>query len=76
VVNACSTERLASKLFSVVPNVVGMKQPVGDRAAIAFSIGFYQAVGAGSPIRQAFGLGVAQMKMQGRDATPPVFFTR
>jgi hypothetical protein len=76
VVNACSTERLARKLLSVVPNVVGMRQPVGDWAAIAFSIGFYQAVGAGRSIEQAFRLGVAQMKMRQRDATPPVLLFR
>jgi hypothetical protein len=64
-VNACSTEQLARGLKSVLPDarVIGMRRPVGDRAAIAFSIGFYQAVGAGMGIDDAFSLGLAQVQM-------------
>jgi hypothetical protein len=62
-VNACSTERLARGLSSVVRCVVGMRQPVGDRSAIRFSIGFYQGLSAGRPVEDAFRLGRAQMKM-------------
>ena len=64
-VNACRTEQLALGLKSVLPNarVIGMRQPVGDRAAIAFSIGFYQAIGVGRGIDDAFGLGLALMQM-------------
>jgi hypothetical protein len=64
-VNACCTEKLARGLKSVLPDarVIGMRRPVGDRAAIAFSIGFYQAVGAGMGIDDAFMLGLAQVQM-------------
>ena len=64
-VNACRTEQLALGLKAVLPGarVIGMRQPVGDRAAIAFSIGFYQAIGAGMGIDDAFSLGLAQMQM-------------
>ncbi len=76
-VNACSTQQLAHGLKTVLPHarVIGMRQPVGDRSAIRFSIGFYQAVGAGMSIEQAFRLGVAQMKMTpgGGDAHVPLF---
>ena len=72
VVNACSTERLARGLSSVIPYVIGMRQPVGDHAAITFSIGFYQALGAGRPIEQAFDTGVAVMMMHGGDPAPPL----
>jgi|SRR5450756_285005 len=76
-VNACSTQQLAQGLKAVLPHarVIGMRQPVGDRSAIRFSIGFYQAVGAGMSIEQAFRLGVAQMKMTpgGGDAHVPLF---
>jgi len=62
-VNACNTEQLARGLSPVVPWVIGMRQPVGDRSAIRFSIGFYQALAAGRPIEHAFRLGRAQMRM-------------
>jgi uncharacterized repeat protein (TIGR01451 family) len=74
VVNACSTELLARALSAWVPYVVGMRQPVGDRSAIRFSIGFYQALAAGRPIEDAFDLGVAQLMMMhvGRDQLAPL----
>ncbi|HEY3147894.1 MAG TPA: CHAT domain-containing protein, partial [Dongiaceae bacterium] len=78
-VNACSTERLARGLSSVVRWVIGMRQPVGDRSAIWFSIGFYQALAAGRPIGDAFRLGRAQMKMRpGSDGDPlaPLLLSR
>lgn len=68
-VNACRTEQLALGLKSVLPGarVIGMRQPVGDRAAIEFSVGFYQGVGGGMDIDDAFSLGLAQMKMMPDD---------
>jgi CHAT domain len=74
VVNACQTERLARALAVVVPCVIGMRQPVGDRSSIRFSVGFYQALAAGKPIETAFGVGVAQLMMtpEGNDATAPL----
>jgi uncharacterized repeat protein (TIGR01451 family) len=75
-VNACSTELLARALSAQVPYVIGMRQPVGDRSAIRFSIGFYQALAAGRPIENAFDLGVAQLMMMrvGRDHLAPLLF--
>ena len=65
IVNACSTQQLARGLSAALPRayVIGMRQPVGDRSAIRFSIGFYQALASGRPVEQAFRLGRAQMKM-------------
>ncbi len=74
IVNACRTERLAQALAGVVPCVIGMRQPVGDRSAIRFSIGFYQALAAGKPVETAFDVGVAQLMMtpEGDDAQAPL----
>jgi hypothetical protein len=74
IVNACHTERLAHALAAVVPYVIGMRQPVGDRSAIRFSIGFYQALAAGRLVETAFDVGVAQLMMtpQGEDAVAPL----
>ena len=74
IVNACRTERLAQALTTVIPCVIGMRQPVGDRSAIRFSIGFYQALAAGKPVETAFDVGVAQLMMtpEGNDALAPL----
>jgi hypothetical protein len=74
IVNACRTERLAQALAAVVPCVIGMRQPIGDRSAIRFSIGFYQALAAGKPVETAFDVGLAQLMMtpQGDDALAPL----
>lgn len=74
IVNACRTERLAQALAAVVPCVIGMRQPVGDRSAIRFSIGFYQALAAGRAVETAFDVGVAQLMMtpEGDDAVAPL----
>ena len=74
IVNACQTERLAQALAAVVPCVIGMRQPVGDRSAIRFSIGFYQALAAGKPVETAFDVGLAQLMMtpEGDDALAPL----
>jgi hypothetical protein len=63
IVNACRTERLARALAVVVPWVIGMRQPVGDRSAIRFSIGFYQALAGGKPVQTAFDVGKAHLMM-------------
>lgn len=78
IVNACRTERLAQALAAVVPCVIGMRQPVGDRAAIRFSVGFYQALAAGRAVETAFDVGVAQLLMtpEGDDAAAPLLLMR
>jgi hypothetical protein len=74
IVNACQTERLARALAETASWVIGMRQPVGARSAIRFSIGFYQALAAGKPVEMAFRVGVAQLKMtpDGDDALAPL----
>jgi hypothetical protein len=78
IVNACQTEALARALSAQVPYVIGMRQSVGDGSAIRFSTGFYQAVAAGRPIEDAFGLGQAQLMMvhSGADPRAPILFRR
>src|SRR5215218_6881780 len=57
VLNACYSEAQARAIAKHINNVVGMDQAIGDRAAIAYSIGFYQALGAGRSIEEAYKLG-------------------
>jgi hypothetical protein len=41
-----------------------MNQAIGDRAAIAFAIGFYQALGAGRTVEESYKLGCVQIRLQ------------
>lgn len=68
IVNACHTDRLAEALSAHVEYVVGMRHEIGDRAAVDFSIGFYQALAEGRNIFQAFDSGCAIIEGYG-DAT-------
>ena len=64
VLNACYTESQANAIAQHIRYVIGMKQAIGDRAAIAFTVGFYQALGAGESIEKAYKLGCAQIGLQ------------
>jgi hypothetical protein len=64
VLNACYSAVQAEAIARHVEHVIGMTQEIGDRAAIAFAIGFYQGLGAGRTIQEAYKLGCAQIQMQ------------
>jgi hypothetical protein len=72
-VNACSTQQLAMELSATLPHayVIGMREPVGDKSAISFSVGFYQAMAADRSVTDAFDLGCAQMMMAYDTAAAP-----
>lgn len=53
-INACSSEELAKAISQHINYVIGMKRAVEDEAAIAFTCGFYRAIGAGTSINKAF----------------------
>ena len=65
VLNACYSEIQASAIVKHIDYVIGMKQAIGDKAAIAFAIGFYQALGAGRTIEASYKLGCVQIRLQG-----------
>lgn len=65
VLNACYSERQAKAIAQHVPYVIGMKQAIGDRAALEFAIGFYDALGAGESIKFAYQLGCSAIRMAG-----------
>jgi WD40 repeat protein len=73
ILNACYSEIQAEAIRRVVPYVIGMSGGVNDDAAIAFSLGFYQALGSGSPIPEAFEAACAQVTLAGiHSPTRPV----
>lgn len=57
VLNACYSEVQAETLADHIPYVIGMRKAIGDEAAIEFSTGFYDGIGAGRTVTQAFALG-------------------
>jgi hypothetical protein len=56
VLNACYSEVQALAIAEHIDFVIGMNQPIGDKAAIEFAVAFYDAVGAGKDIPFAFDL--------------------
>lgn len=62
--NACYSEIQAKAIAEHIEYVIQINQVIGDKAAIAFVIGFYQALGSGRLIEDAYKLGCAQIRLQ------------
>ena len=67
VLNACFSAVQGSAIVKHIECVVGMKESIGDRAAVAYSVGLYQGIGAGRSIVDAHKLGCAQIRLRGLD---------
>ena len=70
VLNGCHSEVQASAIAQHVDYVIGMNRAIEDRSAIEFSVGFYDALGAGRSIEFAFELGrnaIRLAQLQGYD---------
>ncbi|NJN91168.1 MAG: CHAT domain-containing protein [Leptolyngbyaceae cyanobacterium SL_5_14] len=65
VLNACYSEMQANAIVHHIPSVIGMNQSIGDRAALEFAIGFYDALGAGRTTEFAYKLGCRAIQMAG-----------
>jgi hypothetical protein len=57
ILNACYSDSQATAINTHIKYVIGMKKEIEDRAAIEFAIGFYDALGAGKPVDDAFKFG-------------------
>ena len=65
VLNACYSEVQASAIATHIPYVIGMNKEIGDRAAIKFATGFYNALGAGESVEFAYKLGCNVIQLDG-----------
>jgi hypothetical protein len=75
--NACYSEVQAKAIAQYIDHVIGMNQEIGDKAAIAFAIGFYQALGAGKTIEESYKFGCIQIRMQNiPEHLTPVLITK
>jgi hypothetical protein len=65
--NGCYTENLAKVIANAkhIPYVIGMNRSISNRAALAFSLGFYDAIGSGRSIKFAYDLGCTAIRMEG-----------
>jgi formylglycine-generating enzyme required for sulfatase activity len=65
--NACYSEVQANAIIEHINYVIGMSQTIQDNAAIAFSKGFYRALGYNRPITEAyeFGCNAIQLEITG-----------
>lgn len=57
ILNACYSEAQAEAIVRHISYVIGMARGVSDEAAIEFAVGFYDALGAGRSIEDAFSFG-------------------
>jgi CheY-like chemotaxis protein len=64
VLNACYSETQAKVIAEHIPFVIGMNQAIGDKAAIAFAVGFYKALGANRSIEEAYKFGCTEIQLQ------------
>ena len=65
VLNACYSEYQALEIAQYIDYVVGTSQEIGDRAAIEFAVGFYDALGADRGYEFAYKLGCNSIRMAG-----------
>lgn len=65
VLNSCYSVVQAEAIAQHIPYVIGMKRAIGDKAAIEFSKGFYDALGAGRSIEDAFEFGRNAIQLEG-----------
>ncbi|MEL6489580.1 MAG: CHAT domain-containing protein [Cyanobacteria bacterium J06555_13] len=63
--NGCYSQVQADAIAQHVPYAIGMSQDIGDKAAIEFAVGFYDALGSGESIEFAYELGKVAMEMSG-----------
>ncbi|MDF5723121.1 MAG: CHAT domain-containing protein [Rhizonema sp. PD37] len=68
--NACYSEVQAKAISQHVNYVIGMNRTIGDKAAIAFSVAFYDAIAAGQQMEFAYELGCSVLISYLEQQTP------
>ena len=55
--NACYSKSQAEAINEHIAYVIGMRRKIEDKAAMEFAVGFYDALGAGKSVEEAFEFG-------------------
>lgn len=63
VLNACYSARQATAIKKHIDYVIGMRKEIKDNVAIEFSVGFYDALGAGKSVEESFKFGCNAIQM-------------
>jgi tetratricopeptide (TPR) repeat protein len=63
--NSCYSAAQAAAINNAIPYVIGMSDQIPDKAALEFSVGFYDALGAGRSIEDAFRFGRNAIQLYG-----------
>lgn len=63
--NACYSETQAETIYNHIDCVIGMERAVTDKAAINFSLAFYDALGAGRSYAESFEFGRNNIDLHG-----------
>ena len=63
--NACYSEVQADAIVQHIDYVIGMSDSIPDKAAIKFAVGFYDALGAGESIENAYEMGCIAIQLEG-----------
>jgi hypothetical protein len=72
VLNACFSRPQAEAIVEVIDCAIGMNKAIGDEAAIVFAAAFYQSIGFGRSVEEAFESGKAALMLEGipEESTP------
>lgn len=62
--NACYSEAQALAIYQHIDCVIGMSQAIGDKAAINFAVGFYNALFANRTLFDCYELGCASINLE------------
>ena len=62
VLNACDSDFQAKAIVKYIDYAIGMTQPILDKAAYRFSLGFYGGLAAGKSIEQAYKMGCSEIR--------------
>jgi hypothetical protein len=71
VLNACYSKEQAGIISKHGIYVVGMNKDIADKAAIDFSVGFYQSIGEGNDYEFAYEIAMVNVSSNLRDADAP-----
>lgn len=64
-INACHSDAQAKAIAKHIPYAIGMSDSISDDAALEFAVGFYDALGAGRGIEEAFKFGCNAIALKG-----------
>ncbi|MCP4155144.1 MAG: CHAT domain-containing protein [bacterium] len=64
ILSACHSHKQVDAISEHISYAIGMRREISDSTAIAFSVGFYQALGAGEPFDKAYEFGITQIEFK------------